>query len=108
MSVNGGPEIVVVGEALVDVVEADGTTREHVGGSPANVALGLGRRGLRVALLTQLGDDRRGKMIADHLRESGVLVLPQSDVLKMISSAIARIAADPFPALPSAAARRSL
>jgi len=41
-----GQLTLVVGEALVDVVVSrDGTTREHVGGSPANVALGLARLG---------------------------------------------------------------
>jgi len=41
----------VVGESLIDVVQcADGSTQEHVGGSPANVAVGLARLGHDVAL----------------------------------------------------------
>ena len=35
--------VLVLGEALVDVVHANGEINEHVGGSPANVAFGLGR-----------------------------------------------------------------
>lgn len=38
-------ELLVVGEALVDIVEEDsGARSQHPGGSPANVALGLARR----------------------------------------------------------------
>ncbi len=45
---------VVVGEALVDVVHRAGedTSAEHPGGSPLNVAYGLGRLEHDVALLT--------------------------------------------------------
>ena len=40
-----GP-VVVIGELLVDIVHTpDGGTAEHVGGSPANVALGIARLG---------------------------------------------------------------
>ncbi|MGY4643528.1 carbohydrate kinase family protein [Cellulomonas sp. URHB0016] len=66
----------VVGEALIDVVErADGTRREHPGGSPANVALGLARLGRRADLLTWLGHDVEGDTIRRHLGASGVHVL---------------------------------
>ena len=42
----------VIGEALVDIVVApDGSTAEHVGCSPANVALGLARLGAWVTKL---------------------------------------------------------
>jgi fructokinase len=65
----------VVGEALVDVVRApDGAVTAHPGGSPANVALGLGRLGRDVSLLSCLGDDDNGKAIAQHLTASGVRV----------------------------------
>ena len=48
---------VVVGEALVDLVgqRGDRTFSAHPGGSPANVALGLGRLGVAVTLKTRLG-----------------------------------------------------
>jgi len=66
----------VVGEALIDVVErADGSRAEHPGGSPANVALGLGRLGRRADLLTWLGEDVEGDTIRRHLEASGVTVL---------------------------------
>ncbi|MGF6823004.1 fructokinase [Microbacterium sp. ZKA21] len=69
-------EVLVVGEALVDVVHrADGQVDETPGGSPANVALALGRLGIEPRLLTQLGDDARGDRIRHWLEESGVEVM---------------------------------
>ena len=41
--VRSKPSILVMGEALVDVVTRGDDVDEHVGGSPANVAFGLGR-----------------------------------------------------------------
>ena len=85
--------ILVVGEALVDVVEhPDGSRTEHPGGSPANVAVGLGRAGLDVTLATTLGDDRFGELIRRHLAESHVNVV--ASPAGRTSSAVARLDAD--------------
>lgn len=67
--------ILVVGEALVDVI-VRGTERTPLpGGSPANVALGLGRLGQdRVTLLTQLGPDDEGELVRRHIESSGAKV----------------------------------
>lgn len=82
--------ILVVGEALADVVERpDGMRSEHAGGSPANVAVGLGRAGLDVMLATTLADDRYGELIRQHLAESDVKV--QAAVATRTSSAVARL-----------------
>ncbi|WP_422744927.1 carbohydrate kinase family protein [Mycobacterium sp. WMMD1722] len=63
----------VIGEALIDIVERDGAvTGEHVGGSPLNVAVGLARLGRGVDFLTHIGRDEHGRRIADHLASSGV------------------------------------
>lgn len=69
---------VVVGEALVDVVHRAGedTSAEHPGGSPLNVAYGLGRLEHDVALLTRLGDDAHGELLTAHLAGAGVRLLP--------------------------------
>ncbi|WP_432535366.1 carbohydrate kinase family protein [Kineococcus arenarius] len=67
----------VVGESLVDVVRsADGTVAEHPGGSPLNVAYGLGRLGHEVSLLTRLGDDEHGRLLAGHLAAGAVALAP--------------------------------
>lgn len=69
----GDARIVVIGEALVDVVHRlDGRIEEMPGGSPANVALTLGRLGHRPQLVTQLADDRHGRVVRAWLDESGV------------------------------------
>ena len=67
---------VVVGEALVDLVGQRGgrAYAAHPGGSPANVALGLGRLGVPVTLKTHLGRDAFGEMIRKHLEASGVQI----------------------------------
>ena len=85
----------MVGEALIDVVHGqDGAVAEHVGGSPANVALGLGRLGVPVRLHTALGHDARGERIAAHLGASGVRIDPASWSLPRTSTASAHIGPD--------------
>ena len=82
--------LLVVGEALVDVVaRPDGTRNEHAGGSPTNVAVGLGRAGLDVTLATSLGDDAYGELIRWHLSESRVNVLASTSA--HTSVAVARV-----------------
>jgi fructokinase len=76
MTAQTADRALVIGEALIDVVaRPDGTRAQHPGGSPANVALGLGRLGRRVDLLTWLGHDADGDLVRRHLRGSGVNVL---------------------------------
>ncbi len=68
-----GVRILVVGEALVDVVESgDGSAEEHVGGSPANVAFGLAALGHDVELATWIGRDERGDRVAHRCAQAGV------------------------------------
>lgn len=65
--------IVIAGESLVDVVVLpDGSSSEAVGGSPLNVAVGLGRLDVPTTLVTQLGDDARGDAVRRHLADSDV------------------------------------
>jgi len=63
----------VIGESVADIVRTPGRPEvTHPGGSPANVAYGLARLGQPTALLTQLGADPAGRLIAGHLRSAGV------------------------------------
>lgn len=88
-----GGAVLVVGEALVDVVRrADGSVEEHPGGSPANVALGLARLGRTTHLLTHVGDDERGDAVRSRLEQAGVHVLPGSVQPGPTSTAQAAIA----------------
>ncbi|MGD6747835.1 carbohydrate kinase family protein [Streptomyces sp. BH106] len=66
--------IAVVGESLIDLVGgSDGRTyTAHPGGSPMNVAYGLGQLARPVTLLTRLGEDPFGHILRDHLAAAGV------------------------------------
>ncbi|HKU34946.1 carbohydrate kinase [Paenarthrobacter sp. NPDC058040] len=87
-------DVVVVGEALIDIVESPDGTTEYPGGSPANVAYGLGRLDVKTGLLTAIGKDQRGDAIATHLQSAGVVLLPGSQSLSRTATATAQIAAD--------------
>ncbi|MFI2565241.1 carbohydrate kinase [Paenarthrobacter sp. NPDC018779] len=87
-------DVVVVGEALIDIVESPEGTTEYPGGSPANVAYGLGRLDVKTGLLTAIGKDQRGDAIATHLQTAGVVLLPGSKSLGTTATATAQIAAD--------------
>ena len=65
-------DVLVVGEALVDLLDDGMTIRERVGGSAANIAVGLARLGRDVVLHTALGQDERGEEIAAYLSDEGV------------------------------------
>lgn len=88
----GVPDVLVVGEALVDIVQQlDGATAEHPGGSPANVALGLARLGRSADLLTRIGEDARGEVIQQHLAASGVGLVEGSVTPDRTSTATAHL-----------------
>lgn len=82
----------VIGEALIDIVQRDGRViGEHVGGSPLNVAIGLGRLGRSVDLLTHIGPDERGKRIVEYVEASGVQLVPGSVTAERTPTAMARL-----------------
>ncbi len=84
MSVTGaaaGPwDLIAMGRIGVDLYpEQTGvslarvsTFAKSLGGSPANVAVGAARLGVRCALITKVGDDPFGEYLRDALREFGV------------------------------------
>ncbi|MCV7255401.1 carbohydrate kinase [Mycobacterium hackensackense] len=82
----------VIGEALIDIVERDGQiTGEHVGGSPLNVAVGLARLGRDVDFFTHIADDPRGRRISEYLGASGVALVPGSTSARRTPSARASL-----------------
>lgn len=87
-------EILVIGEALIDIVSTEQGTVAHPGGSPANVAFGLGRLGIDAGLLTALGDDEFGADIQAHLHTANVKLLPGCLNLERTATATAVLAAD--------------
>jgi len=60
--------ILSVGEILWDVFE----DREHLGGAPLNLAFHLARLGHEVAMLTAVGEDRRGRLALELTAKAGV------------------------------------
>ncbi len=72
--------LLVVGESLVDVVhrpsEPDRAAERHVGGSPANVAIGLARLGHAVAFATRISADDDGDLVRERLASDGVALAP--------------------------------
>lgn len=86
--------VLVIGEALTDIIDRGGVVREVPGGSPANVALGLARLDAPTQLLTALGDDARGRAIEERLETAGVSVLSESWSLESTSTAEATLKPD--------------
>lgn len=92
------PRVLVIGEALVDVVVGlDATTKEIPGGSPANVALGLARLGRQAELVCWIGKDERGELVRKHLESNGVALVEGSDGAEATSTAVAVIGDDGAP-----------
>ena len=75
-SPSGG--VLVIGEALIDVVARDGESTAHPGGSPMNVAVGLARLGVPALLHSAIGHDDYGDLIRTHLDASGVRLSAES------------------------------
>ncbi len=87
-----GEHVLVVGEALIDVVHrADGSVDEHPGGSLANVALTLGRLGRDARLATWLGTDAHGEAVRSWLDDSAVTLAPGSTRADRTSVATAHL-----------------
>lgn len=68
LSSAAAPRAMVFGESLVDIIAG----KAFPGGSPLNVAVGLGRLEITTELATRVGDDPHGEQIAAHLRKSKV------------------------------------
>lgn len=67
-------DVVVLGEALVDLFEEEGDRyARHLGGAGANLAVGLARQGIKAALLTLVGGDALGRFVRARLGEEGVV-----------------------------------
>ncbi|GAA4421925.1 carbohydrate kinase [Georgenia halophila] len=82
----------VIGEALIDIVERAGEDPvEHPGGSPANVALGLARLGRDVELVTWFGTDAHGATLRGHLERENIRLSAASSRAPRTSTARANL-----------------
>lgn len=85
----------VVGESLVDIVNAaGGDIKEYAGGSAANVAVALARLGRSVRFATSYAADERGRLIAEHLESAGVALASDPGAVDRTSTAEATIGVD--------------
>jgi fructokinase len=82
----------VIGESLIDLAQRpNGPARAHVGGSPANVAVGLARLGHDITFATRIGDDERGTRIARYLEGEKVWLADGSVTGRPTSTATATL-----------------
>src|SRR5262245_28294147 len=85
----------VIGEALIDIVERGGrVTGEHIGGSAVNVAVGLARLGRDVDFLTHIGNDPHGRRITEYVNAAGVQLVSGSATAARTTTARAAVSAE--------------
>lgn len=73
-------DLVCMGRAAVDLygeqvgarLEDQSSFAKYLGGCPANIAVGASRLGLRVAMLTRVGDEHNGRFVRETLAAEGV------------------------------------
>jgi fructokinase len=88
--------IAVIGEALIDLVEAgdDEPRLARPGGSPYNVAIGLARLGCSAAFVGRLAGDPLGSVLRNHALRSGVDLSLSVDALEPTTIALVTLDAD--------------
>jgi len=65
--------VFAIGETVYDIIfDHDEPKAARAGGAMLNTAVSLGRKGLNVEMITELGNDRIGEMVLNFLRENGV------------------------------------
>jgi len=75
-------DVICIGRCSVDLygqqigsrLEDIASFAKSVGGSPANMAIGTARLGLRSGLVTRVGDEQMGRFVIEQMRREGVAV----------------------------------
>jgi 5-dehydro-2-deoxygluconokinase len=73
-------DLIAIGRACMDLnaveynrpMEETMTFKKYVGGSPANIAIGAAKLGLKSGFIGKLADDQHGRFIEQYMREAGV------------------------------------
>lgn len=73
-------DIIAIGRACIDLnaveynrpMEETMTFSKYVGGSPANIAIGSSKLGLKAGFIGKLADDQHGRFIEKYMREVGI------------------------------------
>jgi fructokinase len=92
--------ILVIGEALIDLIEnryQAGAFNAVVGGANANVALALARRGTKHQFLGRISNDRFGKIIRDRLVSNGVQLEHSIEASELTTLAVVSIDSQGVP-----------
>lgn len=84
--------VLCLGEALVDIImPPNDEPSEHVGGSPLNVACGLGNLGHDTFMASWWGGDDRGRMIENYIAANRIWVVPGSSEAEKTAVAYAKL-----------------
>jgi 5-dehydro-2-deoxygluconokinase len=75
-------DVITIGRCSVDLygqqigsrLEDIASFAKSVGGSPANMAIGTARLGLKSGLITRVGDEQMGRYVLEQMRREGVAV----------------------------------
>ncbi|MEO0023600.1 MAG: hypothetical protein RL196_41 [Actinomycetota bacterium] len=92
--------ILVIGEALIDLIEnryQAGAFNAIVGGANANVSIALARRGTPQQFLARLSSDRFGKIIRERLQTNGVGLDHAIDAAELTTLAVVSIDSQGVP-----------
>lgn len=73
-------DIIAIGRACIDLnaveynrpMEETMTFKKYVGGSPANIAIGTSKLGLKAGFIGKLSDDQHGRFIEQYMKGVGV------------------------------------
>ena len=73
-------DLIAIGRACIDLnaveynrpMEETMTFRKYVGGSPANIAIGTAKLGLKSGFIGKLADDQHGRFIKQYMADVGV------------------------------------
>ena len=73
-------DAITIGRSSVDLygvqvggrLEDMASFRKYIGGSPTNMAAGMARLGMRVAVITRVGDEHMGRFVREQLVREGV------------------------------------
>ncbi len=73
-------DLILVGRVAVDFNPVDyykplsqsTTFKKYLGGSPANIAVGMARLGKKIGFLGKVSDDQFGKFVTDFFEKEGI------------------------------------
>jgi fructokinase len=101
--------IVVIGDAIVDVLEEpDGRRTRHPGGAGLNTAVGLAILGHEVAQVAALGHDADGEWLEGYLSEHGVHLIRSDENASTGTATSRRVGGEPTYSFDDALLRRDL